>query len=73
MLMMNLAVFLFVSHKRSFTNISSLHNFAHNHTDMIMCKNNDYILIYSILFLRKTNQMEYHNLCKEMQQKYTPV
>ena len=40
----------FSQHKRNFNNISFLHNFAHNHADMIMCIDNDYLLIFSMLF-----------------------
>lgn len=40
----------FSQHKRNFNNISFLHNFAHNHADMIMCIDNDYLLIFNMLF-----------------------
>lgn len=43
----------FSQHKRNFNNISFLHNFAHNHADMIMCIDNDYLLIFSMLFFGK--------------------
>lgn len=40
----------FSQHKRNFNNISFLHNFAHNHADMIMCIDNDYLLIFSMYY-----------------------
>ena len=45
----------FSQHKRNFNNISFLHNFAHNHADMIMCIDNDYLLIFSMLFFESAN------------------
>lgn len=43
----------FSQHKRNFNNISFLHNFAHNHADMIMCIDNDYLLISACYLLNQ--------------------
>ena len=48
----------FSQHKRNFNNISFLHNFAHNHADMIMCIDNDYLLIFSMLFFESANVID---------------
>ena len=61
----------FSQHKKKFQQYFHFYIiFAHNHADMIMCIDNDYLLIFSMLFFESANVIDAVCIFEKISQKY---